>query len=201
MELKDILQERNSLKVRNLNISARKAAKQMSKTNPIAFLLIFSCIDKLYYRNSVPKYCLQIGLWQINQWSYARLYKNCISQCSGSDGLINFSCLGFPWNTKANLGLWICTNIGTARKCETSLFFRDGKNWAREFITNSTTSSQYGHFLAVYNSQSMVSTDALPQINNNFLRHESVTWKMNWSCTDRAQSEFGQLILAAGRRG
>ena len=64
---------------------------------------------------------------QINQWSYARLYKNCISQCSGSDGLINFSCLGFPWNTKANLGLWICTNIGTARKCETSLFFRDGK--------------------------------------------------------------------------
>ena len=58
MELKDILQERNSLKVRNLNISARKAAKQMSKTNPIAFLLIFSCIDKLYYRNSVPKYCL-----------------------------------------------------------------------------------------------------------------------------------------------
>ena len=57
MELKDILQERNSLKVRNLNISARKAAKQMSKTNPIAFLLIFSCIDKLYYRYSVPKYC------------------------------------------------------------------------------------------------------------------------------------------------
>ena len=58
MELKDILQERNSLKVRNLNKSARKAAKQMSKTNLIAFLLIFSCIDKLYYRNCVPKYSL-----------------------------------------------------------------------------------------------------------------------------------------------
>ena len=57
MELKDILQERNSLKVRNLNISARKAAKQMSKTNPIAFysslVVLINFITEIVFQNIV----------------------------------------------------------------------------------------------------------------------------------------------------
>ena len=47
MELKDILQERNSLKVRNLNNSGRKAAKQLS------LVVLINFITEIVFQNIV----------------------------------------------------------------------------------------------------------------------------------------------------
>ena len=64
--------------------------------------------------------------------------------------------------------------------------------------------SHYWHFLEafIFNSlRSMVSTDVfvkqLQQLISNIFRHESATWRTNWSCTGRAQSEFAHQLLCS----
>ena len=95
-------------------------------------------------------------------------YKNWVSKqeiiqpCSWSERFINCSCLGFPWNKRANLGLWIFDNFGTTVNVNLTFLWRL-KNW--QFWTKPDISpSAPAHILALFGSfifnslRSMVST-------------------------------------------
>ena len=122
MELKDILQERNSLKV------------------------------------SIVKW-----FWELDTRGTKTKFQN---KKSASHALgqrfINCSCLGFPWNKRANLGLWIFDNFGTTVNVNLTFLWRL-KNW--QFWTKPDISpSAPAHILALFGSfifnslRSMVST-------------------------------------------